>query len=350
MRISLGIFTLQTSVVDSDIGIPAAFLRLGLVPCSPYRPTLVITVRVLEFFRNVHLRCPHMTVHSFVKGLCDIFGIPFRPYLNEQFSICYDLYVQIREEVKQRVADALDRHGNQWRLRNACAACTYKLEGEDALIFDMLVTMDGNDSLKRLLRKEQTLLDESGRVAPESNQPRTDSREVYGDYYLSREKVDRWARARVDDVLQQLQLPLGDVKDKNPCATRWSNMINELTARMWGIFDETGIFLALCRHGFVLVVADMVRSGELYVNFNCQISHTNFLLDPSILWPSSKHSLARLVLVLVAATISDANSPQHLTPVSSGRLLDKTATPHLLDHSTAMLTTASARPLPWPHM
>lgn len=42
-------------------------------------------------------------------------------------------------------------------------------------------------------------------------------------------------------------------------------MINEITAKMWGIFDETGIFLALCQHGFVLVVADMVRSGELYV-------------------------------------------------------------------------------------
>ncbi|KAJ7310166.1 hypothetical protein DFH08DRAFT_823197 [Mycena albidolilacea] len=32
---------------------------------------------------------------------------------------------------------------------------------------------------------------------------------------------------------------------------------------MWGIFDETGIFVALCQHGFVLLVADMVQSGEL---------------------------------------------------------------------------------------
>jgi len=40
-------------------------------------------------------------------------------------------------------------------------------------------------------------------------------------------------------------------------------MMSEITAKMWGIFDETGIFLALCHHGFVLVVADMVRSGEL---------------------------------------------------------------------------------------
>lgn len=40
-------------------------------------------------------------------------------------------------------------------------------------------------------------------------------------------------------------------------------MIDELAAKMWGVFDETGIFLSLCRHGFALLVADMVRSGEL---------------------------------------------------------------------------------------
>jgi Kyakuja-Dileera-Zisupton transposase len=43
-------------------------------------------------------------------------------------------------------------------------------------------------------------------------------------------------------------------------------MIDELMAQMWGIFDETGIFLALCQHGSVLVVADMVQSGELCVS------------------------------------------------------------------------------------
>ncbi|KAJ7634028.1 hypothetical protein B0H17DRAFT_1217364 [Mycena rosella] len=40
-------------------------------------------------------------------------------------------------------------------------------------------------------------------------------------------------------------------------------MSEEITERMWGIFDETGIFLALCHHGFVLLIADMVKSGEL---------------------------------------------------------------------------------------
>jgi hypothetical protein len=40
-------------------------------------------------------------------------------------------------------------------------------------------------------------------------------------------------------------------------------MINNVTSKMWGIFDETGIFLVLCPHGFVLVIADMIKSGEL---------------------------------------------------------------------------------------
>jgi hypothetical protein len=42
-------------------------------------------------------------------------------------------------------------------------------------------------------------------------------------------------------------------------------MKDDITKKMWGIFDETGIFLALCRHGFALVIADMVMSGELSV-------------------------------------------------------------------------------------
>ena len=29
------------------------------------------------------------------------------------------------------------------------------------------------------------------------------------------------------------------------------------------VFEETGLFLALCRHGFVLMMADMVQSGKL---------------------------------------------------------------------------------------
>ncbi|KAJ7259452.1 hypothetical protein C8J57DRAFT_1073100 [Mycena rebaudengoi] len=40
-------------------------------------------------------------------------------------------------------------------------------------------------------------------------------------------------------------------------------MKEDATRRVWGLFDETGFFPSLCRHGFVLTVMDMVKSGEL---------------------------------------------------------------------------------------
>ncbi|KAJ7118614.1 hypothetical protein C8R43DRAFT_960213 [Mycena crocata] len=40
------------------------------------------------------------------------------------------------------------------------------------------------------------------------------------------------------------------------CMERWRNM------RVWGMYDKTGFFPALYRHGFVLVVVDMVKSRE----------------------------------------------------------------------------------------
>ncbi|KAF8518165.1 hypothetical protein BU17DRAFT_91300 [Hysterangium stoloniferum] len=86
-----------------------------------------------------------------------------------------------------------------------------------------------------------------------------DSRKVGGDYIVSREWVDRWAKATLEEMLPMPE----DIGEESPCVGCWTNMINELTTRMWGIFDETGVFLALCCHGFVLVLADMVQSGEL---------------------------------------------------------------------------------------
>ncbi|KAJ7694330.1 hypothetical protein B0H17DRAFT_1199205 [Mycena rosella] len=40
-------------------------------------------------------------------------------------------------------------------------------------------------------------------------------------------------------------------------------MREEVTAKAWGMYEETGLFLSLCRHGFMLMVCNMIRSGEL---------------------------------------------------------------------------------------
>ncbi|KAF8181741.1 hypothetical protein K438DRAFT_2169043 [Mycena galopus ATCC 62051] len=243
-------------------GVPAALIKQGLMPCSPWDPSVAIATRVLELYRTTHIRCPQLAIQSFVKSLCDLHvgiyinqtQVPYRPYLREQFSIAYDLYLDLRRHTDHKVNVALGRDTPGWRLKHTCPACMYKLEGEEDLIFSILVTMDGNDSLKRVLRRAKTDGSEEEPLLGPSKE-REDSRDGGEDYFLTREEVDNWAKGRVADILP--------TDANNPCSDRWKNMINDVTSRMWGIFDETGIFLGLCRHGFVLVVADMVRSGEL---------------------------------------------------------------------------------------
>ncbi|KAJ7429411.1 hypothetical protein B0H11DRAFT_2409247 [Mycena galericulata] len=221
-------------------------------------PSVTVTVRVLEAYRVTHVRCPQLAVQPYVKSLCDLHGVAYRPYLSQQYSIAYDMYLAIRRETDERVMKALGRD-SKWRMKHACPACMYKLEGEDKLIFDMLTTMDGNDSLKRVLRRLRVSDDGDGEPTLGKSKERVDNRDARDGYFLSREKVDRWAKTRLAEVLPMQ----ANSAEDNPCADRWKNMVNDVTSKMWGIFDETGIFLALCRHGFVLVIADMIRSGEL---------------------------------------------------------------------------------------
>ncbi|KAG6808337.1 hypothetical protein H0H92_004439 [Tricholoma furcatifolium] len=256
--------TCVLNVCDANINLPAAIVRQGLVPSAPLKPNFAFSIRTLEFYRITHLHCPHLTVEPFVKSLCDLHHTPFRQYLAQQFTITYDVYFEMRTKAQQRVKLFLG-HVDKWRLKNACPACTYKLEGEGNLVFKMLFTMDGNDSLKRLrsaTKAPSAGNEEDGPQLSKSN-ARYDSRTVPGDCYLTREEVDRSAKAELANILSEDTGSEEEPAEDNPCAGWWTNMIHEVTAKMWGIFDETGVFLALCRHGFTLVIADMVQSGEL---------------------------------------------------------------------------------------
>ena len=124
----------------------------------------------------------------------------FQRHLSRQFSIAFDVYLQIRSQTHQRVQNILQRNSPDWRLKHACPACTYKLKDEAPLLFKMLYTVDGNDSLRRILRRSQSM-DDDETLGDSSELPGTFK--IPGDRYLSREYVDTWA----DGVLQEM---LGD--------------------------------------------------------------------------------------------------------------------------------------------
>jgi hypothetical protein len=158
---------------------------------------------------------------------------------------------------------ALRRDIPNWRLKNACPACLYELEGEPKLKRRVIVTQDGNNSLKRFGRRERVVRFD-GTVVPGASKERYDHRQAPGDVFLPRADVDEWAKDEVDELMKGFEPEAGEGGDEGAgCEERWENMKEDVTARAWGLYDETGIFPALCRHGFVLVVVDMVQSGEL---------------------------------------------------------------------------------------
>jgi Kyakuja-Dileera-Zisupton transposase len=57
--------------------------------------------------------------------------------------------------------------------------------------------------------------------------------------------------------------PVDGLEEPTPCVQRWVNLADESTKKRLGIFQKTGLFLSVCRHGMALVMCDMVQSGEL---------------------------------------------------------------------------------------
>ncbi|KAJ7348547.1 hypothetical protein DFH08DRAFT_914340 [Mycena albidolilacea] len=228
---------------SNDTYIASCLVGQGLIPCSPWKPKQAVSIRVLEMFHLARLQCPALGVQAWIKTLADLHGMAFKPYSAQQFTICFDLYLEILDNAEKRVKTALGCDAPDWCLKNGCLACTYKLKVEDKLIFAMLLLMDGNDSLKRILRKDKGF-NEDG-VAHRGDSERADPRaaDAGGDYLMFRERVDWWTKEQLAEEISD------EPENSSGCEERWKNLTEELTAKMWGIFDKTGIFVALCWDG-----------------------------------------------------------------------------------------------------
>ncbi|KAG9310644.1 hypothetical protein JVU11DRAFT_9219 [Chiua virens] len=89
----------------------------GYLGCAPLFPMIAISLWTLAAFHQLHHSCPWFSIQAAAKTLC---------FLHH-----------------------LKRDGPDWRLKNQCPACSYKLEDEPHLQFSWLVSVDGNNSLKR---------------------------------------------------------------------------------------------------------------------------------------------------------------------------------------------------------
>ncbi|KAG1896067.1 uncharacterized protein F5891DRAFT_1130419 [Suillus fuscotomentosus] len=230
----------------------------GYIGCAPMYPSVAISLRTLAAYRQSHRTCPQFSIKSQCKTLCYLHDIPYRPYLKMQFSAAYDIFLEILHRINQHLRQALKRDTVNWRMLNTCPACFYKLDDEPALDFEWLVSIDGNNSLKRW---DSSIY---GTTA------RSDSRTARSDYWIHADAVDKFEN---EVKSRQVNLRNDDDWEDEPtdpdhpgvftCINQWRNTGPDSRKKMFAVFQESGIFIASCRHRFVLLVCDMIRSGEL---------------------------------------------------------------------------------------
>ncbi|EJD36651.1 hypothetical protein AURDEDRAFT_74039 [Auricularia subglabra TFB-10046 SS5] len=223
-------------------------MRVGLLACTPRQPSVAISIGVLEFYHRLRRHAPRLGVQPFVRALCDKYGAIYLPHLREQFAQAFDVYLAIRRETARRVATALGRDGPNWRVLNSCPSCTYQLADEEPLEIGGMVAVDGGQSLKRSAaagHADERTLESDYRIPP-----------AHFDLYAN-EVAQRW------HMINESGEPGDDALTPSVCSQRWKNAKAEHFKTAPGLFEQTGIFPCLCRHGIVLWYTEMVRSGEL---------------------------------------------------------------------------------------
>ncbi|EUC55579.1 hypothetical protein RSOL_123660, partial [Rhizoctonia solani AG-3 Rhs1AP] len=228
-----------------------ALVRAGYISPSPTNPTTAISIRTLDLFKFLRQRQPQLSIQAFAKTLCDLHTVPYKRYLRDQLSTTLEVYFSILRIIESRILAELRRDGPDWPLKNTCPACTFKLEEEPELRYSMVICGDGNTSLKRYLRSGE-------------NDPRqfTDTRMLEPEYVDQYELNNAQKNPTTATGSTSFKNNEEDLATPSVCAPRWKNARNENAKDTFDMLDETGVFTVLCRHGVVLVMADMVKSGE----------------------------------------------------------------------------------------
>ncbi|KAK7039291.1 hypothetical protein VNI00_010196 [Paramarasmius palmivorus] len=259
-----------------------SLIRHGYLGASSQQVTLAFSFSLFDIYRQLHRVCTRLSIDALSKALQHIHHIPRDRYLEDQLRSAYDVYLMIMREVDRRCTEALGRQSRQAQFANVCPPCLYKVKDETPLVPSMLVACDGNNSLK--------MVDEQFKFG----NAREDSRQLPDFRWVEAEEVDQFkdevsnaqkttkSKASANEVIQSADaiypdLPLNHDDDialhvneteelaasLDTCVDRWRNAGPESRKKMFAFFAISGVFLSVCRHGHLLAICDMRRSGEL---------------------------------------------------------------------------------------
>ncbi|KAG1779310.1 hypothetical protein EV702DRAFT_966110, partial [Suillus placidus] len=240
-----------------------SLVRVVLLGCSPVQPSVAIDIRTLELYYRLRQCQPQFSIQAMAKTLCNLQNVNYHSRYCKQFSIAFDTFLAILREVQLRTDCALRREDPKWRATHMCVCCTYKLPDEKPLVPSILVCHDGNNSLKHI-----------------ASVATMDQCVFHSSYILSWDFVDKFK----DEIkhCQHLHDQSKDftkddsVSDVLTSCERWKSSALEHQKTALDIYETTGIFAALCQHGFIIKFCEMVHSGELA---KYPLALTDFMLD-----------------------------------------------------------------------
>ncbi|KAF6754506.1 hypothetical protein DFP72DRAFT_1068533 [Ephemerocybe angulata] len=267
---TVDLYTLLTEAViprRDDQVTAVALVEAGYLGNSPVNPSLAISLKTLDLFKIIRQRRPSFSFEAFAKVLCDLYQKPYHRQWRIALADAFDVFLTIKGRVDAQIAEALGRQSGNWRVLNACPPCTYELEKEPELRYRVLMSVDGNNSARRV--------DSRFRKAG-------DTRHFSSDYFLDPVEVDKFKLEDIRSTGPEVPPPAlfeedkdGDVEGEgedesavkadleiSECVKNWKAAQSDNKKRVMDMFDETGWFASGCRHGIILWVADMVRTGE----------------------------------------------------------------------------------------
>ncbi|KAG1850257.1 hypothetical protein C8R48DRAFT_750142 [Suillus tomentosus] len=206
---TINIFTLSHKVTmphsANSMSVVDSLLRAGYLSPTPITPTIAISLRTLEHYRLIRNQKPSFSIEAFAKVLCDSYSLPYRRRYRTILSDAFDVYLSLLRKVEKRMLAALG------------------LADEPLIDF-------GSRQIADM------------RCFVESN------------YLLPRDFIDTFAHdiPPQDGVITADNQPEAENPITTDCSKNWKAAAGDEKKRMWGIFGETGIFVAVCRHGFLL--------------------------------------------------------------------------------------------------
>ncbi|KAF8230800.1 hypothetical protein L208DRAFT_1280109, partial [Tricholoma matsutake] len=262
----------------------------GFIGVTPDKPVIAFSFKLFEIYHQLHCVCPQFSFHALSTSLAHLHQVTI---FFLQLSNAYDCYLEILCVVDGCIQQALAQD-EAWQTHHICPPCLYKLKDDHLMKYSMLVAMDGNNLLKLVdstfcsgtFHTDDHVSSSSRWICPEEvdqfkdegallGQPASQAPQIPISAPLAGSSTTLDAHSAPHPLTAELNAANDDIlwlnivehegiqKVADVCVQHWQSAGSEAQKKMFALFAITGIFIAVCCHGHLLAICDMIWSREL---------------------------------------------------------------------------------------